>query len=58
MKLTFKKEPKDGEVRTRKIFCWIPYQHENILYWLRSIVVTEKYVGEGEFSMWITIDVK
>lgn len=52
--------PKDGTVRYRDMFCWLPFEVNGYNYWLESISVKEKYqtaTCEGAYTGWVACEV-
>ncbi len=45
---TVKPVPKYGDIRTRRVFAWLPTEVEDHTVWLEQYQVTEKYYeGDG-----------
>jgi hypothetical protein len=40
---TVKHVPKDGHIRTRRVFAWLPTEVEDHTVWLEQYQVTEQY---------------
>lgn len=46
------KATKIGDTRTRTIFTFIPYRHNDIWYWLEHLIVEEVYSESWGETFW------
>ena len=65
MKWTLKPWPKDGEMRERTFFAWLPiiddvYGKGCVIWWLEQVIVMQKYFeGEpGDPGGWLIMSIK